>query len=150
MSAMRALSRLELKGLLAYLLALALSISLLIPIEANALSFNSAPARFWGHIYASEDATASLNSKTPQNSLEGEVKSEWRVTYNDFPAEARDAVQYAIDIWSRNFKSKVPISVEASWETNSDNRVLGSARPCLLYTSPSPRDLSTSRMPSSA
>ena len=26
----------------------------------------------------------------------------------------------------------------------------GQARPCLLYTSPSPRDLSTSRMPSSA
>ena len=28
--------------------------------------------------------------------------------------------------------------------------VLGSLYPCLLYTSPSPRDLSTSRMPSSA
>ena len=26
----------------------------------------------------------------------------------------------------------------------------GASRPCLLYTSPSPRDLSTSRMPSSA
>jgi len=129
MSAMRALSRLKSKGVLAYFLSLALSISLLIPIEANALSFNSAPARFWGHIYSSEDRTASLNSKAPQNSIEGEVKSEWRVTYNDFPAEARDAVQYAIDIWSRNFESKVPISVEASWETNSDNRVLGSARP---------------------
>ena len=29
-------------------------------------------------------------------------------------------------------------------------RALGSLSPCLLYTSPSPRDLSTSRMPSSA
>ena len=28
--------------------------------------------------------------------------------------------------------------------------VYNQARPCLLYTSPSPRDLSTSRMPSSA
>ena len=27
---------------------------------------------------------------------------------------------------------------------------MGSLTPCLLYTSPSPRDLSTSRMPSSA
>jgi len=42
MSAMRALSRLKSKGVLAYFLSLALSISLLIPIEANALSFNSA------------------------------------------------------------------------------------------------------------
>ena len=30
------------------------------------------------------------------------------------------------------------------------NRLLALPRPCLLYTSPSPRDLSTSRMPSSA
>ena len=28
--------------------------------------------------------------------------------------------------------------------------LIGLLRPCLLYTSPSPRDLSTSRMPSSA
>ncbi|MFM8235907.1 MAG: fibronectin [Actinomycetota bacterium] len=126
---MRALSRFKPKGILAYLLSLVLSITVLIPIEASALSFNSAPAKFWGYIYASDVSTNSLYSKTQQNSLEGEVKSEWRVTYNDFPTEARDAVQYAIDIWSRNFESKVPISVDASWETNSDNRVLGSARP---------------------
>ena len=40
-------------------------------------------------------------------------------------------------------------------EVNTDNveplaSVTGHALPCLLYTSPSPRDLSTSRMPSSA
>ncbi len=129
MSAMRALSRFKPKGLLAYLLSLVLSINVLIPIEATALSFNSAPAKFWGYIYASAVPTNSLNTKIQQNHLEGEVKSEWRVTYNDFPTEAKDAVQYAIDIWSRNFESKVPINVEASWETNADNRVLGSARP---------------------
>ncbi|MFM7775635.1 MAG: fibronectin, partial [Actinomycetota bacterium] len=129
MSAMRALSRFKPRGVLAYLLSLVLSIAVLIPIEATALSFNSAPVKFWGYIYASDVSTNSLYSKTQQNNLEGEVKSEWRVTYNDFPTEARDAVQYAIDIWSRNFESKVPISVDASWETNSDNRVLGSARP---------------------
>ena len=33
--------------------------------------------------------------------------------------------------------------------TRADNHTLDSL-PCLLYTSPSPRDLSTSRMPSSA
>ena len=32
----------------------------------------------------------------------------------------------------------------------SGNKEAGSTNPCLLYTSPSPRDLSTSRMPSSA
>jgi len=33
---------------------------------------------------------------------------------------------------------------------NYTSLVHGNAYPCLLYTSPSPRDLSTSRMPSSA
>ena len=31
-----------------------------------------------------------------------------------------------------------------------DGQTVGQPTPCLLYTSPSPRDLSTSRMPSSA
>ena len=31
-----------------------------------------------------------------------------------------------------------------------ENYGIGASHPCLLYTSPSPRDLSTSRMPSSA
>ena len=42
--------------------------------------------------------------------------------------------------------------VNAMMDINSTGltRVLGHVVPCLLYTSPSPRDLSTSRMPSSA
>ena len=35
-------------------------------------------------------------------------------------------------------------------ELSSDTRISGLSEDCLLYTSPSPRDLSTSRMPSSA
>ena len=35
-------------------------------------------------------------------------------------------------------------------ERTSDGRILINLNGCLLYTSPSPRDLSTSRMPSSA
>ena len=38
----------------------------------------------------------------------------------------------------------------AGYPTRKSRRVLGRTRTCLLYTSPSPRDLSTSRMPSSA
>ena len=43
---------------------------------------------------------------------------------------------------------------DQSWESSDDGNtwavVAAAAPPCLLYTSPSPRDLSTSRMPSSA
>ena len=38
----------------------------------------------------------------------------------------------------------------SSWTPASVTQVTSVSRPCLLYTSPSPRDLSTSRMPSSA
>ena len=47
--------------------------------------------------------------------------------------------------------SPVFTSVPADYTTEcSDEYVMEPATACLLYTSPSPRDLSTSRMPSSA
>ena len=46
------------------------------------------------------------------------------------------------------------LDTSGSWDLrktmNSHLQVYGSGSTCLLYTSPSPRDLSTSRMPSSA
>ena len=39
---------------------------------------------------------------------------------------------------------------ESSYEDNGLNIIMPELLSCLLYTSPSPRDLSTSRMPSSA
>jgi hypothetical protein len=129
MSAMRARKVVAPKSALACLLTLVLSFTVLMPVQAATLNFNSSPAKKWGHIYAGAESQSNLQTSARTSKLEGEVKSEWRVTYNDFPAEAREAVQYAIDIWARNFESKVPINVEASWETNSDNRILGSARP---------------------
>jgi len=108
--------------------ALVLLISLLNPASAPAVTFNSAPATTWGHIYAS-DKPAPFIKTTPRTAkLEGEVKSEWKVTYRNFPANAQAAVQYAIDIWSRNFSSSVPINIEASWEPQKDYDILGSAR----------------------
>jgi hypothetical protein len=129
MSAMRAGKVVAPKSALACLLTLVLSFTVLMPVQAATLDFNSSPAKKWGHIYAGAESQSNLQTSPRSSKLEGEVKSEWRVTYNDFPTEAREAVQYAIDIWARNFESKVPINVEASWETNSDNRILGSARP---------------------
>ena len=43
--------------------------------------------------------------------------------------------------------AKEGMLMHATYNTNS---ICGPSRACLLYTSPSPRDLSTSRMPSSA
>ena len=49
-------------------------------------------------------------------------------------------------IWNPSKKSKDKIS----YSTNKDGKKIRLFKSCLLYTSPSPRDLSTSRMPSSA
>ena len=47
-------------------------------------------------------------------------------------------------IWMlRSFFDEIPSEID-------DAALIDGCRPCLLYTSPSPRDLSTSRMPSSA
>ena len=57
---------------------------------------------------------------------------------------------------NRDYQVEVPVDCVASFDEKAHHfalqhmeKVLG-ARFCLLYTSPSPRDLSTSRMPSSA
>ena len=42
------------------------------------------------------------------------------------------------------------VVIEEDWSWESGHMVNDIIRSCLLYTSPSPRDLSTSRMPSSA
>ena len=49
-------------------------------------------------------------------------------------------------------KNKNNVGMYVCGPTVYDDPHIGNARPliCLLYTSPSPRDLSTSRMPSSA
>ena len=63
----------------------------------------------------------------------GEKKSEWKVSYTNFPDDAKQAVQKAIDIWASNFTSKVPITVDAIWEKDQNSSVLGSARPGFYF-----------------
>ena len=46
-----------------------------------------------------------------------------------------------VDICARTFKLK---------SSDGDNKIIACEDSCLLYTSPSPRDLAVSRMPSSA
>ena len=61
----------------------------------------------------------------------------------------------AIDVESGEFIIKIPVSAfefpnKLMQKHFNDSYLETDIYPCLLYTSPSPRDLSTSRMPSSA
>ena len=47
-------------------------------------------------------------------------------------------------------KNELSQTQEQFQKLQFDHTLKGLENPCLLYTSPSPRDLSTSRMPSSA
>lgn len=115
-------------------IALSLLASPLTPATSPALTFNSAPANNWGYVLGTNGST-SLKQAPRIANLEGEAKSEWKVNYKNFPENARLAVQQAIDIWSRNFESKVVITVDAVWETKKNNKVLGAARAGYYFNS---------------
>ena len=62
---------------------------------------------------------------------------------------------YRPEFGERNFVDKLPVSVNGGvqgcrWSHTPWLKKKDGSGDCLLYTSPSPRDLSTSRMPSSA
>jgi hypothetical protein len=115
-----------------FALAGALILGLLTPPSAPALSFKQIPATNWGHIYAGTQA--SVTTPTPTRSKNLEVKSSFQVKYNNFPEWAKKEVQASIDVWSANFKSSVPITVDASWGRSSSWGVLGSARPGSFFS----------------
>ncbi|HPR33393.1 MAG TPA: T9SS type A sorting domain-containing protein [Prolixibacteraceae bacterium] len=55
-----------------------------------------------------------------------------QVNYKGFPAPARNAFQYAVDIWSSLISSSVPIVIDASWEPLEES-VLGQCSPSNYY-----------------
>ena len=81
----------------------------------------------WGHTYAGP-ATTNVQS-TNNSGAHLQQQSNFVVTYNNFPTWAKNDVQAAIDVWSQNFASTVPINVEATWGRSSTSGILGSARP---------------------
>jgi len=96
--------------------------------HAQALSlFHERASTVWGHTYA---GPASTNLESTNNSgAHLQKQSNFVVTYNNFPTWAKNDVQAAIDVWSENFASTVPINIDATWGKSSTSGILGSARP---------------------
>ena len=92
---------------------------------ANALEIKVAPAG-WGYIYAS-GKTVSVQSTPRSPSANIEKKSNFIVNFNTVPIVARSAVQAAIDVWSENFSSTVPVNVNVSWGRASSYGILAAA-----------------------
>lgn len=58
-----------------------------------------------------------------------ERKSVWQIEYKNVPTSAQFAIRQALDIWSINFLSELPVMVEVNWNQDLKNDVLASARP---------------------
>lgn len=122
-----------------FTLPLTLGLSLILaPLSlpsAQALAFERTPSTRWFHTFASgnpttQSANVMARDVTPRAHVNS--KSRFEITYNSFPADAQAAFQAAIDIWSDNFKSAVPIKIQATWGRQTSG-VLGSTRPDYFY-----------------
>ena len=122
--------RIKRLGVIAF--AGALVASILVAPAAPALTFKQIPATNWGYIYAGTDPVTTSNAQPTQKNLES--KSKFVVRYNNFPDWAKKEVQAAVNVWSANFSSSVPITVDASWGRSSSWGVLGSARPGSFFS----------------
>ena len=99
---------------------------LVAPISnSSALEIKVAPAN-WGYIYASGNSV-SVQATTRLPSANLEKKSNFLINFNTVPSLARPAVQAAVDIWSENFASTVPVNVNVKWGSSSSYGVLASA-----------------------
>ncbi|MDB4584924.1 hypothetical protein N9164_17370, partial [Draconibacterium sp.] len=85
--------------------------------------------------YASEKVEKSY-TPPPVNILlksASEKQSEINVTYSLFPEKAKQAFEYAVNIWEYIIQSEIPIYLQANWRSQSSN-VLGSAGPSSYLT----------------
>ena len=110
-----------------FLLSIGLLISVIaIPIpNANALTVKVAPAG-WTYLFAS-DAPAKKSATPRFFSVNLEKKSTFVPIYNNVPDVAKASIQRAIDTWSENFVSKVPINVNVTWTKAPNSTILASA-----------------------
>ena len=72
-------------------------------------------------------------------------------SYEEKPVNTKKEVSKCPDVYTvKEGETIFSISIKCAVDYKTLANANGIKKPCLLYTSPSPRDLSTSRMPSSA
>jgi hypothetical protein len=109
-------------------LILALLAGVISPIQAHALlPFLQREATQWGNIYAGPNTTVKQSPREKVAYIE--TKSKFVVNYKNFPEWAKKDFQAAVDVWSANFSSSVPVTIDATWTRIGSFGVLGSARP---------------------
>ena len=104
---------------------IATSLNTLVVSTASALEIKVAQAG-WISLHATD--SGEFHSQIPRVFKANlEKKSNFIPVYNNVPATAKQAIQAAIDVWSENFSSSVPINVNITWSKPVNNSVLASA-----------------------
>ena len=57
------------------------------------------------------------------------VKSSFKVDFTTTPSTYHAAINAAVDVWSQNFVSQVPVKIKVFWERQSSAEILASASP---------------------
>jgi hypothetical protein len=118
------------------LVTLALLLSLTVGVApAHALTLEKIPAP-WEDIYRANQSvsTPHLSSTTPlPASKHVNLLSTIKVNYVNVPLIEQTAVQAAIDIWSDNWSSSVPVNVVANYVPEGTSGILASATPVSFF-----------------
>ena len=100
--------------------------------------------------------------KRLEDQFQRNLNAWWRLQYpqtwkktvhvpSEMPAKSRVSAAIAKGLgWKAGIPDILCFARRGGYSGLAIELKIGSNKPCLLYTSPSPRDLSTSRMPSSA
>lgn len=100
--------------------------------SAQALSFDSIPAG-WAYTYAAPQNQKAITHKPLLNEKRATAKSKFLVTYTGVPEIEMPAIQAALDAWSSDYSSSVPIHVEATFTRQGFGGILASATPAKYF-----------------
>jgi hypothetical protein len=86
----------------------------------------------WVYFYADQSGTPLLTKRAIPKTFAQEkalVKSSFSVDFTNTPDIYRPAINAAVDVWSQNFNSQVPVKVQVLWERQASAGTLAAASP---------------------
>jgi len=102
-----------------------------LPTARAASVVRSVPAG-WGYEYAAPAGTRVATSTPTPRAAHDTAQSVFKVTYTGVPANYQPAIQAAVDVWSQNWASTVPVNINANF-VKQPIGVLASATPVKYF-----------------
>lgn len=90
-------------------------------ITFHAISQDDLPAKMVTCTYSTENAFSEIRENFDKNARFATKTATIEVTYNNFPANAKTAFDYAVSLWEKTINSTQPIRIEATWKALSGN-----------------------------